>query len=102
LVRGRRVCGSLKTCSVAMREKTNVITRAGTSNGSLIRRAICSSLQPSTLAASYSSGGIARSPVYSTIMLKPTPPHTAMLATEPNTASGPKKSTSGRKVRSVT
>ena len=82
MVSGESVCGSLKTCRVAMIEKTPVRTRAGAIIGILIRSAIWTCDAPSIRAASYSSDGTARSAVYMTIMLNPVPPHTPMLATE--------------------
>ena len=84
LVRDLRVCGSPYAWRVAMRENKNVSTSAGLIKGILIRRAICHSLAPSICAASWISPGIERSAVYITIMLKPTPPQIAMLASEPN------------------
>jgi hypothetical protein len=63
LVSGRSVVGSLKTCRVAMIENTETRMIAGSSRGIFTRSASCSSEQPSTRAASYSSLGTARSAV---------------------------------------
>src|SRR5262249_44204216 len=67
LVSGRSVVGSAYTWSVAMIEKTAVMTSAGATSGTLIRSASWSSEQPSMRADSYSSREIAWSAVYSTI-----------------------------------
>ena len=63
LVSGRSVIGSANTCSVAIVEKKNVSTSDGRISGILIRSAIWVSVQPSSRADSYSSGGTARSAV---------------------------------------
>ena len=60
LVIGASVVGSLKTCSVAMRENTVVMMSAGVTIGILIRQAICHSEQTSMRADSNSSRGMAR------------------------------------------
>ena len=61
---------------------------AGRTSGILMLSAILSSPQPSSLAASYTSGGIERNAVNTTIMLNPAAPHTTTLATEKKTDYG--------------
>lgn len=79
---GCSVLGSLNSCSAASTVNRVHMAMAGRIRATFTRSAIWSSEAPSILAASWISGGSARRDVYITTMLKPTAPHTAMLATE--------------------
>ena len=48
----RRICGSVKNCSVPIRANTRMSTSADDTSGTLMRKATCQEFAPSIFAAS--------------------------------------------------